>query len=351
MIQGLFSINGQVATIQNQTTALGYDYPYYYRLYNDSGYSHTAKDLNGVYCVNDGEYLIGVFNGDTSGTKLEVLYDNAAHAGGMFNQCSNLNYIPDNCLNNVITGAWMFADCDSLQEVPSSCLKQVINARSMFHGCTSLTSIPTFDNLVHAHDMFYLCNSLTSIPDYSFNKVNYALDMFSHCSGLKTIPEHCFSSLASGEGMFEHCTQLTSVQCNFPVLTDANSMFIDCASLKNITNFHLDNVISANYMFKNCFNLSAIDPTKFNNVKAARQMFANCSSYYFKTFNATAGFNNVKDVRGMFSGCRYLNINAMDFIRAHSATVTANQGCFYLTNIADYYDVFNSQYKSWVTSA
>lgn len=376
MVNGAFTINGKLATLYNNTTAVGYEYPYFYRLYNDSGYSHTAKDLRGEYGYAAPDWASnGAFYNDTSGTQLEIVYDNAITGADMFDGCTSLSALPDNCFNNVEISDWMFDNCRSLSAIPTNSFKKLTRARHMFYACDALTSIPTFDNVTDALGMFWGCDSLSSIPEYSFNKVTKSTHMFYSCSGLITVPEHCFSSIITGSVTFDNCTNLTGVHSKFynmtkadgmfsdasklthvendafSAATDTSYMFVNCASLRDVSQIDFHNSVVAWSMFENCNSLSAFDPTMFNNVEDAHKMFANCKALTPASFNVTAGFEKVKDVRGMFSGCSYLKIKAMDFIRAHSATVTANQGCFYLAQSTDEYEVLNSPYRSWVTSA
>lgn len=152
------------------------------------------------------------------------------------------------------------------------------------------------DNATAAGMMFQDSFNLKSLPDNCFNNVINAWDMFYRCSGLDCVPANSFSSVTAADNMFEGCYALTSINSEFNSVIIASEMFSKCSGLQHIP---------------------------------------------------TAGFTNVQNVDMMFNDCMNMSGSIIDFISAHSATVTAHNGTFaYCTAMSDY-DVALAQYPDW----
>ena len=102
-------------------------------------------------------------------------------------------------------------------------------------------------------------------------------------------------------------------------VTDMESMFEDCESLKEI-NFHdtfnTKNVTNMKYMFRNCKNLQKIDLSKFDttNVTDMVYMFENCKKLQKIDCINKLDATNVINMGSMFKDCKSLaNINLSNF--------------------------------------
>ena len=85
----------------------------------------------------------------------------------MFNNCGNLQTIPEIDTSNVSNMSNMFNNCGSLQTIPFLDTSKVSNANDMFHYCRSLKTLPNnfnFGICTNLSDMFYSAG----LTDYSF---------------------------------------------------------------------------------------------------------------------------------------------------------------------------------------
>ena len=136
---------------------------------------------------------------------------------------------------------------------------------------------------------------------------------------------------------FEDCIYLTRIEgiwnLNTENVTDMNSMFLGCSSLRSLdlTNFDTGNVTDMSSMFLGCRNLTSLDVTNFNTEKVTdmSRMFQNC---YGLTSLDVSKFNTSKvtDMCCMFVGCHKLT--------------SLNVSKFNTTEVTDMSDMFEDCY-------
>ena len=183
-----------------------------------------------------------------------------------------------------------------------------------FANCTTLTSTAYW---------FYQCENLTTITGISNLKTDNVTDinsMFADCHSLKSID---LSSL------------------NFSKVTNMHQVFEDCRTLEsvNFTGVNTENVTIMGDLFLNCHNLRSIDLSSFNTSKVTNMeyMFYRCDS--LTTIYVGDGWStaNVTESRRMFEDCTNLvggagthfDENHIDAAYAHIDGGAANPG--YLT--------------------
>ena len=204
----------------------------------------TDTDKN----IEDNIYLIPI---NSSG---EPLIDTSllTNANGLFQNCSNIKYIPD--LNTT----------------------NVTSMESMFSSCANLKNIPTLDtsNVTNMDRMFSSCRSLKSIPNINSSKNTSMIYMFSHCSELIEIPALDTSNVESMNSAFIDCNSITELpQLNTGKVTDMNYMCSGCTNLVTVPVLNTSSIDTMGVAFENCPNLS---DESLNNIM---QMCINASSY------------------------------------------------------------------------
>lgn len=266
-IKKLFTVGGNLATLYNNTTALGWNDPdWYYRLYGN-GVDVTAKSINGVYFYQAYEQ---VFSG-LAGTDIEVRYDNAIYLRRTFKDCTALSGIPANSFNNVITaGSDAFTNCTALSAIPDNCfnaLKEVqmtdLDANTgTFNAVTSVGNncFNSLTGFYYSYDQYlntgYGCfANLQSIgndsfngtiePGYGYPAIPLNITSFgSGCfngvvgwagpwfpRGVTSIPEHCFEAFDGGYQSFAESNLVTFPITSFPNLSSCQYMFKNCTAL------------------------------------------------------------------------------------------------------------------------
>ena len=174
------------------------------------------------------------------------------NANGLFQNCSNIKYIPDLNTTNVISMV------------------------SMFSNCANLKNIPTLDtsNVTNMDRMFSSCHSLKSIPNINSSKNTSMIYMFSHCSELIEIPALDTSNVESMNSAFIGCNSITELpQLNTGKVTDMNYMCSGCTNLVTVPVLNTSSVDTMGVVFENCPNLS---DESLNNIM---QMCINATSY------------------------------------------------------------------------
>ena len=87
----------------------------------------------------------------------------------MFTVCSNLQTIPPIETSNVTDMTYMFSDCQNLQAIPPLNTSKVRNAPNMFDRCTSLISLPALDFRelkMSVYDGFFGWYDITNLTDF-----------------------------------------------------------------------------------------------------------------------------------------------------------------------------------------
>ena len=96
-----------------------------------------------------------------------VDFEGITDMSNMFNNCGNLQTIPEIDTSNVSNMSYMFNNCGNLQTIPLLDTSKVSNANDMFHYCRSLKTLPNnfnFGICTNLSDMFYSAG----LTDYSF---------------------------------------------------------------------------------------------------------------------------------------------------------------------------------------
>ena len=185
-----------------------------------------------------------------------------------------------------------------------------------FANCTTLTSTAYW---------FYGCENLTTIKNFSNLKTDNVTDinsMFGDCHSLKSID---FSSL------------------NLSKVTNMHQVFEDCRTLEsvNFSGVNTENVTDMSDLFLNCHNLKTIDISSFNtkNVTNMKSMFLRCDVLTTIYVGEEWTTENVTESESMFRespnlvggrGTTY-DANHVGIEYAHIDGGTSNPG--YLTDI------------------
>ena len=128
---------------------------------------------------------------------------------------------------------------------------------------------------------------------------------------------------------FDNCIKLISINgiemLNTAKVTDMNSMFQNCSSLKNLTlsSFKTANVTDMSCMFLWCSRLTSLDVSSFNTAKVTSMsyMFHGCSGLTSLTLSSLFDTANVTDMSSMFSFCPKLT--SLDLSSFNTANVTS----------------------------
>ncbi len=185
---------------------------------------------------------------------------------------------------------------------------------------------------------------------------------FSSCSSLKTVEGLAnlnTEAVTDMNSMFYYCPSLKSLDLstfNTANVTDMSQMFFSCDSLTslNVSGFNTSKVTKMDNMFNSCLQLPALDVSSFNteNVTSMDNMFTNCrklKTLDLKNFDTrkvtsmdylfnycqeltsldVSGFNteNVKSMDYMFSYC--LELLSLDVSNFNTQNVTSMHGMFY----------------------
>lgn len=265
------------------------------------------------------EEIEGIENFDTS---------NVTNFGSMFATCRNLkqldikNFITDNATNF----SSMFTNCQNLQtlDLGGWQTENVNTLASMFNGCTNLKSINFTDwNVTKAttiSSIFSNCNSLQHL-DISWLHITDACTIiyyaFNNCWSLKELnfPEWDVSGLSnannSANSVFLNCYSLKKItgikDWDFQLSNSIASMFSGCYSLKevDVSGWNVDTVTSLASIFQNCNSLSELDLSLWDPKKCTSflSMFNGC--YSLKTVGDISGWTteNVTTMATMFADC------------------------------------------------
>lgn len=92
----------------------------------------------------------------------------------MFNQCFQLQSIPELDTSNVVSMVNMLYNCSSLKTIPLLNTSNVTNMEGLFSQCSSLITIPQLDtsNVSNWNQVFYACRKLASVPALQADKLN-----------------------------------------------------------------------------------------------------------------------------------------------------------------------------------
>lgn len=187
-------------------------------------------------------------------------------------------------------------------------------------------------------------------------------DWFSSCSSLKTVEGLAnlnTEAVTDMNSMFYYCPSLKSLDLstfNTANVTDMSQMFFSCDSLTslNVSGFNTSKVTKMDNMFNSCLQLPALDVSSFNteNVTSMDNMFTNCrklKTLDLKNFDTrkvtsmdylfnycqeltsldVSGFNteNVTSMDYMFAYC--MELLSLDVLNFNTQNVTSMHGMFY----------------------
>ena len=140
--------------------------------------------------------------------------------------------------------------------------------------------------------------------------------MFYGCNSLKKLDIKKFDTLniTNMEGMFNLCSSLTKLDLenfNTTNVTNMGHMFFKCYNLTklNLKNFDTSKVTNMSSMFFACISLTNLDIENFNTTKVTDvgYMFFYCSSLKNLKFGQNFNTSNVTNKKDMFSWCDNLS--------------------------------------------
>ena len=223
----------------------------------------------------------------------------------MFSNCQSLTGVPLFDTSGVTNMAGMFGSCFSLISLPLMDTSSCTNMQSMIDNCRSIRTIPTY-NTSNVTNMYGFCSdsrALTEFPDLDLSNVTSAVRMFTGTYSLTTIPTLNLPNVTDASYMFND-TRVESVTLNigsaitnmnymfsgavalndatingtFPLLTNVDSMFSYCYSLRIAPSFYTTNVTYFAGMFFECRALISVPTYNTSNGTNFSSMFRHCFS-------------------------------------------------------------------------
>lgn len=141
-------------------------------------------------------------------------------------------------------------------------------------------------------------------PKFDTSNITDMQSMFGGCVSLKYVPEYDTSNVTTMYGMFSNCAKLESVitsNWNTSQVTNMSGMFSDCGTIKmlDLSSFDTSNVTEMGSTFNNCVSLISLDLSSWNTSKVITMnyMFQHCEKLEtldisnFDTSNSS-GFTN-----------------------------------------------------------
>ena len=174
---------------------------------------------------------------------------------GMFNSCQNLQTIPQLDTSKVIRMDYMFHDCQNLQTIPQLNTIQVTRMDSMFATCTNLTTIPQLDtrNVTNMSSMFYVCKKLQTIPQLNTSNVTNMNRMFDGCSNLQAISQLSTSRVTNMTDMFNYCSKLQTIDLTHMKIRSTSYSNGMCTGCHSLTKFIIRNMDTIPVLNSNAF--------------------------------------------------------------------------------------------------
>lgn len=111
---------------------------------------------------------------------------NGTNFSYMFNNCRNLDSIPELDTSNGKTFNYTFSNCQKITSIPPLNTSKGTSLSGLFNGCYSLVSVPPLDtsNCSAFGSMFSYCEVLSSIPPINMSKASSFTSMFAYCYAL-----------------------------------------------------------------------------------------------------------------------------------------------------------------------
>ena len=260
----------------------------------------------------------GIDTSDATATPNDILLNKTAYANGekivgaiqTYNNEHENGYVQINALKKVLdttkSSVSLFAyykgtSVDDL--IQYSDTENVTGIGEMFNECENLQTIPQLNtsNVKIMNRTFNKCSSLTTIPQLDTSKVIYMNSTFFNCSNLTTIPQLDTSNVKYMDSTFAYCLSLTTIpQLNTSNVTNINYMFQNCYLLPKIDITSMDKITSSNSSkgtFFNCYNLTKLIIRTMTSIPVLNSnAFTNC--YHFSgTINETYNPQGLKDGR------------------------------------------------------
>ena len=162
----------------------------------------------------------------------------------MFNSCQNLTTIPQLDTSKVTRMDYMFKDCQNLTTIPQLNTINVTNMSGMFSTCTNLTTIPQLDtrNVTNMSSMFYFCEKLQTIPQLNTSNVTNMSRMFDDCESLQTIPQLSTSKVTNMSDMFNYCSKLQTIDLTHMKIRSTSYSNGMCTGCHSLTKFIIRNM-------------------------------------------------------------------------------------------------------------
>ena len=163
----------------------------------EDGYNHIEVNVNVPPKINLQKEGIKLAYGTFTEVPEWADFDGITGMARMFNECINLQTIPQIDTSNVTNMEYMFYNCSSLQTIPFLNTSNVTNMYYIFFNCSNLQTIPLLNtsNVTNMNYMFSNCSSLQTIPHLNTSKVIDAANMFERCFDLISIPALDFRGL------------------------------------------------------------------------------------------------------------------------------------------------------------
>lgn len=208
----------------------------------------------------------------------------------------------------------LFRGCTSFRSLPVLYHgTSMVDFNYMFERCYLLDEIPSvlnFANISTTNNMFSSCYRLRNV-NVALPKVTNADSMFSYCRSMREATvTNCGGSLTSGNrfnasSMFSYCHSLNSVTFdNVTNINYLNSTFRDCYGLQSVRiPYATNNLIQCDSSFYNCYSLKAGPLLNTASVFGINSMFGECWSL---TYVPAYNFSSITEASGTFSGCRSL---------------------------------------------
>ena len=228
--------------------------------------------------------------------------ENVTDMQSMFENCYELQTIPQLTTSNVTDMGSMFSRCESLQTIPQLDTSKVTRMEGMFSGCQKLTTIPQL-NTIHVtrmDSMFANCTNLTTIPQLDTRNVENMSSMFYFCKKLQTIPQLNTSNVTNMNRMFEDCSNLQTIpQLSASWVTNMTDTFNYCSKLQTIDLTHMK-IRSTSYSNGMCTGCHSLTKFIIRNMDTIPVLNSNAFDYCFHftgTVDETYNPQGLKDGR------------------------------------------------------
>jgi surface protein len=282
----------------------------------------------------------------------------------MFAKCASLTNLDLSNFNTseVVDMFGMFSQCSRLETIyvgdkwsTGSILSEDRGAK-IFEGCTALVggAGTTYDtnhvDYTYAHidsttNPGYLSGSSQAVPYAALSDNNAVLtfyydDQKVERNGMSVGPFEQWGGQGTKSGWSDVNEQITTVVfnnsfANFTKLTSTAYWFYGCENLTTITgmsNLKTDNVTDINSMFGDCHSLKSIDFSSLNlsNVTNMHQVFEDCRALESIDFSGV-NTENVTNMGDLFLNCK--SLKTIDISSFNTKNVTKMTSMFYKCDV------------------